>query len=99
MKEIILVLAMQFSHDFNTPIDRIEYRTGDLNHFAVIRKKANSFYEITIDENLAKISSMEQLKTIVYHMTGKATGMEVTDTKKHFMNPKCILKPYKRLRH
>jgi len=98
MKELILMFALQFSQDFNKPIDNIHYRTGDLDHIAVIHKNGNA-YEITLDENLVKISSPEQIKTLVYHMTGKATGLKETDQKGHFMNPNCILKKYKRLDH
>lgn len=94
MKEIILVLAMQFSTDFNKPIDHIDYRTGDLNHFAIIRKNQKG-YEITFDESLVTGLSHQRLKTLVYHMTGKATGMDTT-TRKTFMNPKYVLKPYRR---
>jgi len=98
MKELILLLAMQFSQDFGRPIDNITYRTGDLDHFAVMRK-AKNHYEITFDDALVDKLSHEQLKTLVYHMTGKATGMDTVRTKAHFMNPNSILKPYKRLNH
>ncbi len=98
MKEIIFLLAMQFSQDFNKPINNIHYRVGDIDHFAVMRKLTNG-YEITFDEALVERLSEQQVKTLVYHMTAKATGIDTTNMKRHFMNQKNILKPYKKLIH
>jgi hypothetical protein len=98
MKEMILLLAMQFSQDFGVPVDNITYRVGVLEHIAISRK-TKSGYEITVDSDLLKVADYERIKTVVYHMTGKATGMDTVSTKKHFMNPDCILKPYKKLNH
>jgi len=99
MKELILVLALQFSAEFNRPIDNLQYRTGDLDHFLVINKRPGNIYEIVIDESLAKTATMDQLRTIVYHASAKATGMDTTSERRHFMNPKCILRPYRKLKH
>jgi len=98
MKELILVLAMQFSQEFNKPIDNITYRTGRLEHIAIVRKTPTG-HEITIDQDLDGLIAMDRLRTIVYHTTAKATGMDTTTEKNHFMNPKYILKPYHKLRH
>jgi len=95
MKEFILVLALQFSQDFNQPIDNIQYRIGDLDHVLVIHKTQKG-YEIVIDKSLSEIANAQQLKTIVYHATGKAVGMEVSDDRT-FMNPKYIFKRYNTL--
>jgi len=89
---------MQFSQDFNKPIDNIQFREGDLNHFAVI-DKTRTGYEIVIDKKLAMTLNHEQLKTLVYHMTAVAVGMKPNDTKGHFLNQKCILRKYKNLKH
>lgn len=98
MKEMILILAMQFSQEFNKPIDHLNYRTGDLQHVLIVRGN-----EIILDEDAAKIAARSwkhrRLKTMVYHATGKALGMDTVSTKNHFMNPKCILKPYGKLKH
>ena len=95
MKEIILIFAMQFSQDFNKPIDNIEYRTGNIEHFALILKKKDGF-EIVIDKDLKDLNH-KRLKTLVYHLTGKATGMELSKGN-DFMNPENIIKPYNRLK-
>jgi hypothetical protein len=97
MKEIILLLAMQFSQEFNRPIDNITYRIGDIDHIAIVRKTTTG-YEITLDNGMEKMP-MDRLRTIVYHATGKATGMDTTSNRRDFMNPKYILTPYKKLRH
>ena len=96
MKELILAFAIQFSQEFNKPIDHIEYRTGNIEHFAVVSKKPNGF-EIVIDKDLHDLNH-ERLKTLVYHVTGKAVGMELSE-ENDFMNPKKVIKPFKRFRH
>jgi len=93
MKELILTFALQFSADFNKPLDSITYRLADLDNIAIISRVSDG-YEIAIDERFAKVASSEQLKTVVYHMTGKVHKLEGY----RFMDEENILKPYRKLK-
>lgn len=89
---------LQFSQDFNTPLPKIEYRDGDLQkHYGMVQKHGDTWI-MTLDKDLVKISTRQQLKSLVYHEMGHAVlGLKDTDKKRHFMNPNCVLRSYKRL--
>ena len=89
-KAVILAIALQFSNEFGTP--ELEYRLGDIDDFATVENNI-----VTIDEDLVKDMGYERLKTLVYHTSGVAVGMPLSEGK-DFMNPDNILKRYKRLK-
>ena len=85
-KAVVLAIALQFSQEFNT--QPFEYKFDSIEHFATVQDSV-----ITLDQDLIDGLDYKRIKSLVYHTSGVAAGLPLSEGK-DFMNPKRVLKKY-----